>query len=179
MELLTQAEQRIKELIEKTDNHIVEMRLEEVSLHTSGYKEDGYDEVALIALGNWNSVGSRADPEEEEDRTLCDLGDWLVKLGAEIEWNDEWRTCDDCAGLVRTSPNGYGWEPGYVRLGEGHDCYCHACVKASHTGEYLSSLEAEHTKAVSGAMGIDLAEHGYVKLNEEAFEAGLHAGQDA
>jgi hypothetical protein len=153
-------------------------RVEEVQINSNGYAEPGYadPESGIIALGNWNTVSHYnrdANQFEDDDDVMQRLSRILEKMGVELEWNDEWATCDDCGKLVRTSPDCYGWQQSYSCL----DGYfvCHNCIDPV---EHLENLEGEddHCNTISH---IDPAEHNYVKLNDRSFENGLYGGQCA
>lgn len=79
------------------------------------YSEPGYSNPAKgILLGNWNHFSN--------DATRL-----LEKLGYEIEWEDEWATCEDCGGAVRISPDSYGWQSSYALIDE-CSIVCHLCL---------------------------------------------------
>ena len=104
-------------------------RLEEITIHTEGYVEPGYDsKYDVIATGNWNSV-DRYNHEKRERVFVSDLpkriGNLFEKLGIEVEWSDEWEACYDCGKLVRTQPDSYGWTPEFTYDDNG--LYCKEC----------------------------------------------------
>ena len=143
--------------------------LEDISIHVDGYSEPGYD-ADVVATGNWNNPKLSDLPER--------LSKAFERIGIEIEWVDEWTTCDGCQGLVRTSPDGYSWQPSYVIVAE-CDTFCKRCFLADEgaVGEYLEDKEGNPDTAVN-LDGIDLSEYGYV-LVQDRFENGLHRGMDA
>lgn len=63
-------------------------------------------------LGNWNNHATE----------FCG---WLESLDYVILWEDEWASCAECGGLVRTQPDCYFWKPFYI-LHEG-DLLCGKC----------------------------------------------------
>lgn len=102
------------------------------------YCEPGYDEPAdgLILSANWNnrrrwdretgkSIVTDARPER--------IARILERLGCELEWCDEWESCDECNGAVRTQPNGFCWVPSYQLVDE---CaiYCAECYDEAEGG---------------------------------------------
>src|SRR5208337_4570393 len=127
-------------------------RVEDVQLHYAGVAEPGYDNHDIVTR----------------------LGDVLSKLGVELEWEDEWATCDECMKLVRTSPDSYSWQRSYVDNDDGRTCV--ECIKQDPEA-HLEGLEGQHERCNTIA-DIDPAKHGYV-LVEDGFEHGLHPGQDA
>ena len=78
------------------------------------YAESGYDQPKVgVLTANWNVF-----PGE--------LPDVLERAGYSIEWSDEWTTCGDCGGALRTSPDCFDWEPSYTEV-EG-DILCLECA---------------------------------------------------
>lgn len=153
-------------------------RCAEVTLHTDGYAEHGYTDPksGVIALGNWNTISRwNADQRKSEDidSAPADLASELEKLGVELEWNDEWITCDDCYKLVRNKPDSYHWRQAYWETDNG--ITCHECIKKDPS-EYLSALEGQDSSCLT--IDIDLSEHGYKQLQGD-FQNGFHEGQAA
>ncbi len=156
------------------------------------YAEPGYDnpKSQLIATGDWNSRTVRRrqwgdrplpdfltvkDPDatyETIDNTMPRIGAILEKLGAELEWEDEWCACSECNKLVRISPDSYSWKPSYWNSG-GCGLYCHECVK-DDPEDYLEHLEGNAGDA--NTLDLDLEEHEYRKVDAD-YENGLNGGQ--
>ncbi len=90
------------------------IRLEDIQFFTE-YAEPGYlCTSGVIAAGNWNKCSKYANKERiVTDSSSKQFGDMLEKMGIDIEWSDEWSSCNDCNGLVRTQPDGNWWEPHY------------------------------------------------------------------
>lgn len=137
---------------------------------------DGRDAPKGIAYANWNDIGGYGERNQysERARTLmrrvCDL---LERVGVEIEWSDQVDTCDDCGGLIQTSPDSYSWQPDFV-IGDG----CITCEKCTlnDAENYLESLEGDTGKCVT--LDVDPSDYGYELLQGE-LEHGWHPGQDA
>jgi hypothetical protein len=67
----------------------------------SHYAEPGYGQPRRgVVFANWNRLPRNIDAI-------------LERMGFAVEWSDEWSTCDDCNGAVRTEPDGYDWKPSY------------------------------------------------------------------
>lgn len=98
------------------------------------YAEPGYTdpgEGGFIALGNWNKITRYRDGSHETlDTSPEKFGDMLEKMGGELEWSDEWTSCDNCNGIVRTQPNSYVWHPAYEYSDGG--IQCHTCHNPDH-----------------------------------------------
>jgi hypothetical protein len=97
------------------------------------YVEPGYTcGEAGIFFGNWNEV-DRYDSAlkkrvpEVDGSILPRLMKCLEKCGAEIEWSDEWTTCGECGGAVRTEPDSHWWKPSY-RIMDG-EIICNTCAE--------------------------------------------------
>lgn len=191
----------VSEILEKAVAHArrhqwrsVANRLEDVQ-SASKYSESGYSTTKpLILFGNWNNpvdykreyreriafgptkvIRHYACKSDERQAEFFDrLTQALEKL-AELEWSDEWTTCNHCGGAVRISGDSYGWQRAFVEV-EG-DVICRECAP-KHAVEILATFENESRKALTADLGIDPTAHDYVKLSQE-FENGLYGGQDA
>ena len=131
-----------------------------ISLYTK-VCEPGYEENKKgFLLANWNHITPQ-------------LQAWLNSEGYDLEWSDEWTTCDECGGLIRTSPTSYGWKL-YGKL-DRSGYTCGDCLKADPEA-YLESMEGKSKQAVR--VDIDPVEHGYILVNSgHMFESGFHPGQ--
>ena len=151
-------------------------RIEDINLYHEGYAEPGYEnpEGGVIAVGNWNNI-TRYDKEQGkyvvEDDTPSRVARLLERIGVDLQWSDEWDTCDECGKLVRTQPDSYGWTKSYVIQ---NDCEI-ICLKCIDPVEHLEALEGEDNRA-NTIDHIKPEEHGYKKVNG-TFESGLHSGQ--
>jgi hypothetical protein len=128
----------------------------------SNYCEPGYGNPKRgVVLANWNEWPSRLD-------TI------LEHAGYSIEWEDEWATCCQCYGMVRTSPDSYGWKASYVIF---DDCelVCKDCA-LSDNGRYQEHLLNNSRRA--DTFDVDWTQDGFVKLNAEPYESGFHPGQN-
>lgn len=129
--------------------------------------EPGYVKDAKRLLANWNHF----DQEFQS---------WLEGQGYELEWSDEWTPCSECGGLIRMSPDSYGWRRYSMINDDGHET-CGDCIKRDPK-PYLETLEGRSKKALT--LDIDPAKHGYVLVNHtdkhgraDRFQNGLHPGQ--
>jgi hypothetical protein len=116
-------------------------RLEEITW-APHYVEPGYDSpdpINLVVIkkkgiyfGNWNEV-TFYSAESTMRFTYADgnllprLMRALEKSGASIEWSDEWTTCDECGGAMRTQPDGHSWTPSYIYTEANSSCLCSEC----------------------------------------------------
>ena len=144
-----------------------------------GYIEPGYDdpENGWIVLGNWNTVShydEQARRFHDIDDVMPRLGKILEALGCDLQWEDEWTRCFECLGVVRTSPDGWGWKPSYV-ITESEGPTCINCL-AQEPEDYLEELEGDSRRACQ--VELDLEKAGYRKIDIE-FENGLYGGQSA
>lgn len=164
-------------------------RIEEVQFYSEGYAEPGYDspKSGIIAIGNWNTtnfinekVYGYRDVNEIDD-TIKKLGGALEALGVEMEWSDEWIDCSICGKLVRTSPNGYDWQPSYWN--NDYEQICIECIRENINGSadtLIEWLEGSDTRALMGQLhdAIDLESYGYKPFLDD-LQNGLHYGMDA
>jgi hypothetical protein len=163
---------------ERSGEGAISARIDEIQLYV-GYAEPGYSSKSgIIALGNWNAIDYYDSAKKERIKTSnlpCRLSEIFEKMGIEIEWSDEWSSCSDCGRLVRTQGDSYSWQPSFAE----HDgeLQCSECI-AEDPEEHLRSLEGQY-RTCNTIDTIDPADHGYVKVNEDSYEAGWHPGQDA
>ena len=127
------------------------------------YKELGYStDKDIILFADWNDW---ADEEME-----------IVESFSEVEWSDEWTTCQECGGAVRTSPDSYGWSPSFVILNE-CELICLDCLMDNGIEEYLESIEDNPNIAVNNSLmdRIELSDYRYTLLNKYSDNRnGLH-----
>lgn len=152
-------------------------RLENMS-YADKYVEPGYslgENSQGILFGNWNHWGRYKGGQyvlDDESKMMSRIVHILEKV-ADLEWHDEWTTCSDCGGSVRTQRDCYGWQPAYVLL----DCelICLDCC-AEHVDEVLEHFDGKDGRALSSSLKIDPAQHGY-KLAQKDFEMAGTAGR--
>lgn len=85
--------------------------------YSPSYAELGHTQPRKgILFANWNKFPSNIDK-------------LLKRAGYEIEWNDEWTTCEDCNKAFRTEADSYCWEPAGKVTEQG--CFCNECHKAN------------------------------------------------
>lgn len=126
----------------KRGGYGLENRVSSIGLYAPGgaepnaYAERGYS-APIAVTGDWNTVDTY--DKASGRRVMVVGGDVMerlarlfTKLGIATEWSDEWTSCDDCNGLVRTSPDSHGWTPSYneAAVGDG-ECVCLACSDAT------------------------------------------------
>lgn len=165
-QIITQA---IHTAIARDYPEAVRVRLEDTSF-ASRYSEPGYiDPENGIVFGNWNSpVRETSRP----GRFFASVVKQLESAGVELQWSDEWTTCADCQGALRTSPDCYGWQPAYIKTDDGE--VCRDCA-AKHPEDTLELFIGNPDKALS--IKLDLPALGFVRV--QSFEHGMHPGQDA
>jgi hypothetical protein len=149
-------------------------QIDSFTVCTQGYAEPGYSDPAsgIIVFGNFNAItkytGNKFITIDDAPARLAKL---LEKLGVELEWSDEWTTCNQCGRAVRTKPDSYSWQPSYSSTDDG--ITCHECVEEDPT-DYLQSLEGDDRRCVT--LSLDLEAHGY-RLLADDFENGFYGGQ--
>jgi hypothetical protein len=127
------------------------------------YGEPGYsDPERGIIFANWNKVSKP-------------VYSWLESHGYGLEWSDEWIVSHETGKAYRTSPDGYGWLPSYL-LTEGGDVIGADEIRnGDEIDTYIEHLMNDANRA--DTFGIDWTEHGFRKLNADAYESGFHPGQ--
>jgi hypothetical protein len=160
---------------------VEESGLDDVSLY-GGYAEPGYTCDAGVAVSNWNDPSVAQYDEDGRytgrivlSKIRSNLSEKLEELGFEIEWDDEWASCDECGLLVRTSADSYCWTRHYVDI-EG-SIICRDCLEADEDEmkAYLESMEGNYRACTT--FDVDFSKYGYQKV-ELDFENGFHEGMD-
>lgn len=154
------------------------------------YTEPGYrlsEDDGIVVFGNWNNhtvydpetrthvdrTGTKADTLPER------LGNLLDSIGADIEWCDEWTTCVECYGALRTHGDSYSWKLSGVWCdGEGYACTtCALKDLASYLADYIDNPN----NALTWADGTDLEAIGFVQWEADdahVYENGWHEGMN-
>ena len=128
------------------------------------YCEPGYStDKSLIVTANWNTPYFTKEEVEEIEKDF------------EIEWSDEWASCQSCNGLVRIIQDSYHWQQSYYTF-DFEGLTCHKCIKEHWAEEYIETIENDPHKAIT--FDIDPCDYGYT-LHESGFEAGWHRHQTA
>lgn len=167
-------ERAISAAIDSAKTSQAKSRIEQIQLFYK-YSEPGYDipRSGVIAAGNWNDITEFDEQTRQSitiDNTVGRLGNVLEKLSVELEWSDEWTTCDDCLGLVRIHPDCWEWTPNFVTNED-----CTLCLECLDKEEYLSSIEG-YPEQINSIFYPE--EYGYILIQDD-FQRGLHYGQNA
>lgn len=152
-----------------------------------GYAEPGYGNAdSVIVLGDWNDKTSYASGERVvTDNLPSRLVAALERIGAEIQWCDEWAQCGSCFRAVRTQPDSYHWKPSYVFL-EDDGPTCADCLISDGEdaltgfGNESDSYVNNARKCISWCEPSHVESFGFVKWepgNEHTYESGWHPGQ--
>lgn len=149
-----------------------------------GYADPRYGaEDATIVLGNWNPKRYPREgdaPLSKVENLGPRLARALERVGAEVEWLDEWAQCSECYRAIRTEPDSYSWVPKYTWLGD--DIVCGSCLLEDpagsiDAGDYINNAD----KAITWAEGPTLAAMGWTQWapgDPRQFQNGWHPGQD-
>lgn len=151
---------QLKKLVDKLqdDGHIDFMAFD--------YAEPGYslgEGRSTILFGDWNGVDHRVRD--------------ILERRYELEWSDEWQTCDHCQGAVRTSPTSYDWQQHFVILS--HDVVCLKCLskELSWQVEYLEYIK-NAAKSCSLLTDDQMVNLGWSLYNQDSFQTGFHTGMN-
>lgn len=152
-----------------------------------GYAEPGYSSMFrdddVVVLGNWNNKRSAWRAQEEgrpltpEETLPSRLAESLERLGASVEWYDEWTECRGCWRAVRTNPDSYSWKPSYTLTGDGP--ICHECAVLGGE-DYLTDYINDPAKCVTWCDASHLEAFGYVKWEPGSprdYQSGWHPHQ--
>jgi hypothetical protein len=142
------------------------------------YAEPGYG-PGVAVMGNWNEPRwlerDLSDANKAKaTRLWARMQSALEKVGAQLEWEDEWSSCGDCGRIVRTQGDSYSWQPSFAIVNE-CELVCHECLE-SDPEPLLRGLEGDASRCLT-IDSIDPADHGYRQINEEPLETGWHPGQ--
>lgn len=139
---------------------------------------------ATIVLGNWNTRDkydpTRTTPLTKDETMPTRLARALERIGAEVEWYDEWTQCSDCYRAVRTVPDSYSWRPAFAWLSD--EIICSRCLLENvndsiESGEYVNNAD----KAITWTDGATLEREGWTQWapdDPQQYENGWHPGQD-
>lgn len=151
-------------------------KIENIELNACGYAEPGYD-GDVIALADWNHETMWSEDEKRHvvvDSTIDRVQKLFERMGIEIEWSDQWMTCDGCNKLLRHCADSYGWLPAYT-VDDDNETLCIECTDAE---EHFARLENKPNKMHTMRYHFDPKDYGYQRL-EQDYERGMHPGQDA
>lgn len=147
-----------------------------------GYAEPGYgsplsDEVVIV-LGNWNDKDRYVNGKREIVSDVPSrLARSLERVGAEIEWLDEWTECQGCYRAVRTQPDSYSWRSSYAECDGA--ILCRDCLRECEE-DALSEYVNNPLRCVTWCDPAHVESFGYVKWepsDPHTYESGWHPGQ--
>jgi hypothetical protein len=155
-----------------------------------GYAEPGYGNAdSVIVLGDWNpqhvSGEDRWTSTDKRVTMPVRLATALERVGAEIQWRDEWTQCGSCFRAIRTQPDSYGWMPSYVYL-EDNGPTCADCLISDGEdaltgfGNESDSYVNNASKCLTWCERSHVESFGFVKWEpgeEHTYESGWHPGQ--
>lgn len=144
--------------------------------HASEYAEPGYtDPEKGILFGNWNPKKFARDGQPEVPSFASRLSRVIKKaeLDYNLEWSDEWSTCQDCGRAVRTEADSYSWKPSYVIMNE-CELVCKGCAQ-----DNLEAYEIHlmNNPNVADTFGTDWSERGWEE-RDDIYENGFYPGQN-
>ena len=146
----------IEKLLEKHGRYL-DMTAEEYS--EPGYSKDHAEGMILFA--NWNDIPEHIMTYIEKNHT--------------IEWSDEWMSCQECGGAVRSQADCWEWTSSYYIFNE-CEVVCHECIEGDKDLQtsYLSELIDQPNRC---NLLIDLKDFGFEEI-ECGYESGWHPGQN-
>ena len=170
------ADKMATKIAKETGNWSVSNAIADMQVHF-GYSEPGYDAPnETVVTGCWNVI-DRWNSETNKHDLISDLpkrvGELLEKIGAEVEWGDEWSGCADRMKLVRTQGDSYSWQPSF--WWDDNGCHCHECT-LEDPSDYLDTLKG-NAKRCNTLEDLDLLQYGYKKVDED-YECGWYGSID-
>jgi hypothetical protein len=117
-----------------------------------GYCEPGYtlpEGKKGVAFGDWNGKNYR-------------LANILDRMGYEVEWLDEWTTCQHCYKAFRTQPDSYSWKMYGAFLENTCEMICGSCL-ADNPDWIIDEYINDPHRAIT--FNLDLAEAGWVEVD--------------
>jgi hypothetical protein len=155
-----------------------------------GYAEPGYpsDPDVVIVLGNYNprhiSGQDRWSSDDPRVTMPVRLARSLERVGAELEWSDEWTQCQGCFRAVRTTENSYSWRPSFLWTDGG--AVCHECAIKDGEDAFTGYGDDDESyinnagKCVTWCDPLHVESFGFIKWEANAphtYENGWHPGQ--
>lgn len=148
-----------------------------------GYAEPGYgSDDDVIVLGNWNPKRYPRDGEPAltpRENIGPRLAEALERVGAEIQWLDEWAQCQTCWRAVRTQPDSYSWKPSYEFV-EDHGPVCADC-QIAYGVDALDEYLNDPSKCITWCGPEHVEGFGFVKWepgDPHTYANGWFPGQD-
>lgn len=158
----------------KTEEEI--MKILDLFLQSTNTTQGTYEEKDFLIVTGWKEV-------EEINIMLDNYMDqnWdayqIESIYNSDSWGfgDEYSTCSNCNGIIKTSPDYYGSPIQYMSF----ECaiLCRECLTIE---EILPEYVNNPLKCVPSNLfnEYDFEIEGFKKLNEESYERGLHPGQN-
>ncbi len=143
-----------------------------------GYAEPDYPDRPLV-LGDWNDIRTYKPGTCEvvsRNTTPSRLAILFEKLGYEVEWGDEWITCQGCYEAIRYRGDSYSWTPHYWIDDVHNSIECFNCM-IENPCDYIDYLNS-HSDRCCMLDALDLTKYGY-KLHSDDYENGWNPGQNA
>ena len=147
------------------------------------YFEEVFKDKFFI-VQSWNDIEYFNKKCEEyglidEEGEILNWDNYVAQMGWEWGFSDEYTTCSQCGGLIRTSPDSYSFRPDYF-IWEG-EINCGDCVREEPEGYINYMIDSNHRchqfVANSLLSQSTLYNMGFVKLDDK-FYNGLHQGMN-
>jgi hypothetical protein len=113
--------------------------------------------------------------EKATELTMEQVAEILTGDSDNWGFSDEYTTCSECGGLIKTSPDSYSWTPDFAIVNE-CELLCGDCIRTS-PDSYLQDLINNATRANTVLNDEQLEEAGFKQITEE-YEAGWYGRFD-
>jgi hypothetical protein len=157
-----------------------------VAGYGQGYADGHYggvdDQTAVWVTGNWNPKRYPREgepPLTPEENVGPLLAAALERVGAEVEWLDEWTECAECYRLTRTEADSYSWRPANAWV-EDVGTVCADCL-VKYGEDALPPYLNDPRMAVTWCDGAHLESLGFVQWEESnphTYESGWYGTED-
>lgn len=165
----------MKSVIELTKVDFIRKACEELKLDSWVYLYDGKPFLIVEGWEEMNKIEKYLRKNTSFDNDFAELSEYsteCVDFCMDDNWgfSDEYSTCHDCNGVVKTSADSYSWTPKYWVSPYG-GLYCLDCVDME---EYFDNLRNNPDDANTLYSNSELEKAGYEKINDYYYENGWY-----
>src|SRR5690606_18920411 len=130
---------------------------------------------------SWNDIESFVKNVKSVLELEEDTKDYEIEriLDGTFVFSDEYTTCNDCNGVIRTSPDSYHWQPNFY-IGDGF-IVCGDCFREEmdYQEAYLEDKINNPKSAVNGLLSeVDIEHLGFTKIDEEYEDGWYHVNDN-
>jgi hypothetical protein len=135
--------------------------------------EHGNEDTYFIILHSWEDRDKFVDRCREYINDE-DAPDYQIEreFDCELVFDDEYTTCNDCGGIIRTSPDSYHWMPDY-HIGDGY-IVCNQCFNDNedYQEEYINDKINNYQNANQLLSNEQIEALGFKRVGEHEYMMG-------